>query len=385
MSDRQPGAAPGERRKILGWLQVVGVNLGLLLAGLFAVELIFGEWFAAYHPPSGAIFGRTFKLEQRYYRPHKVITYVRDHYGLRGSSAPISDIELVTVGGSTTDQIFITEGETFQDIIHARTGLRITNAGDEGISSTGHIVAIEDWLHLIPGLRPRAYLHYIGVNDAAFAYLTTLPGGEKVLHAQLDNQKDRRALHRFVRGRSALIQGYIRLKDWWGGPPAIFETRDPATDAGAAPIRAEANRATITDYIERIYKPNVRRLFELHKERNEQVILVSQPARPSQFRREGSDVWVLNPGFAGYAVALALVNDATAALCRERPRECHFIDLASEVAFEDDEFYDNVHTTPAGARRIGEFLSRKLLPIMRPNSASISFGESSSRRHGTPR
>jgi len=350
------------------WLHVIGVNLGLLLAGIVAVELIFGQWLAPYHPPSGAIFGRTFKLEQHYYRPHKVITYVRDRYGLRGSSAPIGDIELVTVGGSTTDQIFITEGETFQDIIHARTGLRVTNAGDEGISSTGHIVAVEDWLHRIPGLRPRFYLHYIGVNDAAFAYLTTLPGGNKVLQAQIDNQKDRRALHRIIRGRSALIQGYIRLRDWWDGPPKIFEAPDHGTDAGRNEIKAEVDGTALIDYIERIYKPNVRRLLELHQERNEKVILVSQPARPSAFRRESSDVWVRNPGFAGYAVALSLVNDATGALCQERPGECYFIDLASELAFEDDDFYDNVHTTPAGARRIGEFLSRKLLQIMPANA-----------------
>jgi hypothetical protein len=374
MSDIGPGSADAQGRKMPAWLHVIGVNLGLLLAGIVAVELIFGQWLAPYHPPSGAIFGRTFKLEQHYYRPHKVITYVRDRYGLRGSSAPIGDIELVTVGGSTTDQIFITEGETFQDIIHARTGLRVTNAGDEGISSTGHIVAVEDWLHRIPDLRPRFYLHYIGVNDAAFAYLTTLPGGNKVLQAQIDNQKDRRALHRIVRGRSALIQGYIRLRDWWGGPPKIFEAPDHGTDAGRNEIKAEVDGTALIDYIERIYKPNVRRLLELHQERNEKVILVSQPGRPSAFRREGSDVWVRNPGFAGYAVALSLVNDATGALCHERPGKCYFIDLASELAFENDDFYDNVHTTPAGARRIGEFLSRKLLQIM-PVNAETSARE----------
>src|SRR3954451_17919465 len=245
MSDIGPGSADAQGRKMPAWLHVMGGNLGLLLAGIVAEELLFGEWIAAYNPPSGAIFGRTFKLEQHYYRPHKVITYVRDRYGLRGSSALIGDIELVTVGGSTTDQIFITEGETFQDIIHARTGLRVTNAGDEGISSTGHIVAVEDWLHRIPGLRPRFYLHYIGVNDAAFAYLSTLPGGNKVVQAQLDNQNDRRALHRFVRGRSALIQGYIRLKDWWGGPPRIFETRDHVINAAGKEIKAEIDRTAV--------------------------------------------------------------------------------------------------------------------------------------------
>ena len=363
----EPNSASGWRSKFPTWLQVVAVNLGLLLTGVAAAELIFGEWFAPYHPPSGAIFGRTFKLEQRYYQPHKVITYVRDHYGLRGSTTPVAEIELVTVGGSTTDQRFITEGETWQDIIHARTGLRITNAGDEGISSTGHVVAIEDWLHLIPGLRARFYLHYIGVNDAAFADMTTRPGGQKILQALVNDQKNRRALHRFVKGRSALIQGTIRLKDWWSGPPAIFENQGAGTGAGRELIKAEVDRTALIDYVDRIYKPNLRRLFELHKERGEQIILVSQLARPSQFKRVGSDVWVRNSAFAGYAVALSLVNDATGTLCRERPQGCFFIDLASELRFEDDEFYDQVHTTPAGARRTGEFLSRALLPIVRGN------------------
>ncbi|HWP14109.1 MAG TPA: hypothetical protein VNM46_00630, partial [Xanthobacteraceae bacterium] len=91
MSDIRVGSPTEQRRKILAWTHVVGVNLGLLLAGIVVVELVFGEWFAPYHPPSGAIFGRTFKLEQHYYQPYKVITYVRDRYGLRGSSVPIPD------------------------------------------------------------------------------------------------------------------------------------------------------------------------------------------------------------------------------------------------------------------------------------------------------
>src|SRR3954452_6679784 len=51
MSDIGPGSADAQRRKISAWLHVIGVNLGLLLAGIVAVELIFGEWFAPYHPP----------------------------------------------------------------------------------------------------------------------------------------------------------------------------------------------------------------------------------------------------------------------------------------------------------------------------------------------
>ena len=122
------------------------------------------------------------------------------------------------------------------------------------------------------------------------------------------------------------------------------------------------------EYVKRVYEPNLRRLIEEHRKRDEQVIFVSQTARPSMFRVEGDIIWVRDPGIAGYAVALRLVNAATEAVCNQHAPRCRFIDLASDVSFEDREFYDNVHTTSAGARRIGIYLAKKLLPIVRPES-----------------
>lgn len=351
--------------RLRAWAKVLGVNLIVALVGVILLELTLGRWFAPYHPPSGSIFRRTFKLEQRYYEPHGVITYVRDEYGLRGPEKDLSKIEVVTVGGSTTDQILISEGETWQDVIHALTGIGITNAGDEGISSTGHVVALVEWLHRIPNFHPRFYLHYIGLNDAAFAYLWTLPGSKGFAETQIADQENRRALHRFIRGRSALVQGFIALKSWLSGPPAIFSAQPASRDASAPEVRAEVNQQPIMGYIQRIYEPNLRRLILEHQKRGEHAIMVSQTTRPSMFRVEGDTVWVRDPGVAGYVVALRLINVATRRVCLEHVPTCHFIDLASEMSFSDDEFYDRVHTTPAGARRIGVYLAGKLLPIVR--------------------
>ena len=46
------------------------------------------------------------------------IYYSRDQWGLRGESFKNpSDVKMLTVGGSTTDQRYITEGETWQDVM----------------------------------------------------------------------------------------------------------------------------------------------------------------------------------------------------------------------------------------------------------------------------
>ena len=178
-------------------------------------------------------FRSDIQLEQKLYQPHGVVTYVRDEYGLRGPEKAVEKIEVASVGGSTTDQTLISEGETWQDVIFAQTGIRITNAGDEGISSTGHVVALVEWLHRIPNFRPRFYLHYIGLNDAAFAQAWTLPGSKDLVEAQIADQENRRALHRFIRGRSALVQGFIALKSWIGGPPSLYCFADSARSSGS--------------------------------------------------------------------------------------------------------------------------------------------------------
>ena len=104
--------------------------------------------------------------------------------------------------------------------------------------------------------RPRFYLHYIGLNDAVFAYAWTLPNARPLVEAQIADQENRRALHRFIRGRSALVQGFIALQSWLGGPPKVF-TAPPAQRFQDAPeVRAEANEQPIREYIRRIYEPN---------------------------------------------------------------------------------------------------------------------------------
>ena len=233
----------------VGWVggEFVGINLIIALVGVIVIELALGRWFAPYHPPSGFIFGQTFTLEQKFYQPHGIVTYVRDEYGLRGPGKGESKkSRLRASAGPRRTRRSSPKGETLGRMpSFAQTGIRITNAGDEGISSTGHVVAVVEWLHRIPNFRPRFYLHYIGLNDAAFAQAWTRPGSRDLIEAQIADQENRRALHRFIRGRSALVQGFIALKSWIGGPPRVFTASLTQRDPAAPEVRAEVDQAPI--------------------------------------------------------------------------------------------------------------------------------------------
>lgn len=56
-----------------------------------------------------------------------------------------------------------------------------------------------------------------------------------------------------------------------------------------------------------------------------------------------------------------LFNDVTMSVCKKQRAIC--IDLAYEVKWEDDDFYDFIHMTPKGVKKIGEYIFANLRDI----------------------
>jgi hypothetical protein len=333
---------------------LLAVNGGLILLGLCALELIFGNWFLPYMPPLPAMLNQKTIYMQELYEPWSKVTYIRDKYGLRGLTRPISDVELVTVGGSTTDQKFISEGETWQDVIYSRTGIIIANAGVDGMAASGHIIAVEDWLHRIPGLHPKHFLHYVGLNDALLPSLGALQSWEHLARAE---SKRKPTWTRQLEARSAIWHGVTTLGLWLRGP--IILNHGALERRAGEWTEARVDRRQITRYVEETFKPNLRELLDIHRRNGEIAIFVSQTANPLFVEREHGTVFVASPDIVRWAPALYEINAVTGAVCRESPENCRFIDLAEKMSLEPADFYDLVHNTPIGARKIGDFLAHE--------------------------
>ena len=121
-------------------------NLVLMGLGVVLSELIFGNWI---HPNNlnklNIIRSKTieYSVEDLYDFSSPTISYTRDEYGFRGSFKNPSEIDILTVGGSTTDQRYIMDGHTWQDAIqrqfkHTGNELVVANAGVDGQSTFGH-------------------------------------------------------------------------------------------------------------------------------------------------------------------------------------------------------------------------------------------------------
>lgn len=348
-------------------IRLAGINLGLVLLVLLAAELIFGSWLFG---PSYSDLNLPRNTMRRFdvsamYPGGSIAVYRRDRYGLRGTYDDPSRIDILTIGGSTTNEIYISEDETWPDRLaenfrHAGRPLTVVNAGVDGQSTVGLIRNFDVWFPLIPNLKARYVLAYIGINDLALGEQGADEPGTK-FDAMKSPSLARRWRH-YVRNHSALYglfrsaRGFVQARTAKVNHQIVdyaaltWREADPSEGMAAA-------RAALAPQLAR-YRERLLVLIDRIRAFGSMPILVTQ--HQGFYRRMGSRVLFVEPaeGNLGGFRTLALFNQTTLAVCRETGILC--IDLGGEIEFEPGDFYDRVHTAPQGSKRVADFLFDRL-------------------------
>jgi lysophospholipase L1-like esterase len=347
-------------------LVILAVNALLLAAGVVAVELLFGGWLDARHLNRlNLIKGGVYKhdVSGLYKSDRPLITYSRDKYGLRGSYGSPSGIRILTVGGSTTDQRYIGDGQTWQDALQRefqRAGLAVpvANAGVDGQSTFGHIADFKWWFPDIPGLAPEFILFYVGINDyhidaaERFDRLVS-DGGSAGIWDRIQENSAIWNLFKTLRGMyKALVVsriGHQRVD--FGG---LKWAREPLQkDYGFMAPRLAA------------YAQRLRVLADLTRRLGATPIFVSQPTRHYRITSQGLEGWADETPYDDRRIngldfhhLMRQFDGVARTVAKEKG--AIFVDLASRTEWTDRDFYDFVHMTPQGAEKVGRFLYQAL-------------------------
>ena len=347
-------------------VKILGVNFLILAVGIVLIELIFGDWFTNKQmnflniPRNVSI---SFDLEGLYNSGDSVATYIRDQYGFRSFYPSPEKINILTVGGSTTDQRYVTEGKTWQDVLannfksEGKT-VYVVNAGVDGQTTVGHIKDLEWWFPYITGLHPKYILYYVGINELFIPELTE--------YDDLYNKKYRPTLWDKICDRSALFYLYRTMSGTY-----------KAYKAGLAHHPFSMRNAHLTDKAlltnhERFmhnliiaYESRLHYLLKTTKEMGATPICVTQVYRlykKVNGRTMGTDGKSNYRGVQingmDYYYMMQIINRCTLKVCNEEGGIP--IDLANELKFSDDDFYDSGHNTDVGSAKIGNYLYKKL-------------------------
>ncbi|MFA5025580.1 MAG: SGNH/GDSL hydrolase family protein [Candidatus Shapirobacteria bacterium] len=165
-------------KNVIKKASIIFLFIFFVFLSLFIVEVMFRIW----GPPQIRLVGTKILLRknettnnQCYFDSNKIkrnIVVTKNSLGFRGPEPPenfYKHLSLITVGGSTTECIFITEGKTWTDYLQSNLlsyfpGIWINNAGIDGHSTYGHIELMKQY---IGKLKPNYVLFLVGINDMA--------------------------------------------------------------------------------------------------------------------------------------------------------------------------------------------------------------------------
>ncbi len=353
-------------------MRIISVNVVFLGIGLLVLELFFGDWYGTHRLNRLNLTQHQtliFDVSKLYSSGTGKAIYKKDAYGFRGPYTSLNSIDILTLGGSTTEQKYITEGNTWQDILRQdfkREGkiVNVVNAGVDGQSTYGHIKDFDWWFAFIPDLKVNYFLFFVGLNDF---FRDETNEFDDLLKTTL-SLKDRSVLYHLFRTFRGIWLAKIYKIDHHSIDFKTLEWVETQPNV-------EHHEVLLRDQVA-AYDKRLKILAQRVRKLNGTPIFVTQPHR--KYKKLGGKIVGVKGvplGFPwGKAVyggkkingidsylMMKVFNEKTLEVCREVGGIC--IDLASELEFDDDDFYDFAHNTPEGAEKIGHYLHKKLAGI----------------------
>ena len=147
------------------------VNILIFIIGLFSTEIIFGKWFSENkYYCSYVLCKKNYKFKHEIFSSEYNGTYSKNSDGLRGNFDNNLNIRVLVLGGSTTDQRYLSDNDTWPNQLQKyfekiNKNFKVANAGIDGQSTIGHIWNFKNWFKNIENLKPKIIIFYIGIND----------------------------------------------------------------------------------------------------------------------------------------------------------------------------------------------------------------------------
>lgn len=355
--------------RLRGIMRLIGINFVVLLVGVAIVELAFGGWFGANKATLviAKNVTRTFDVSGLYKSANPVIEYRRDKYGLRGAYPSPAEIDILAIGGSTTNEIFMAQENTWTgrlgDLLSG-SGRRVhvVNAGVDGQSTVGLLRDFELWFPTIPALKPKYVLAYVGINSLAVVKSGNMNAQDyvvakrRVFRQIIHNNSAIYALIRNIQGMIVAKQAnLIHVQQNYDGTNWTAPATPPDVDGWAAAHAQslEAFAGTVKELAKRIRALGAEPIFVTQQKATYRIRDGQVLGKP---RADGGvDL--------GDYEGLTAINRTTMRACREASAIC--IDLASTVRFEDGDQYDGLHTTPSGSEKVARIMYGALKDVLK--------------------
>ena len=342
---------------MISFLKILIVNLAIFIFGIVIIELFFGTWLKNLNYSNLLIPRQQTNIISSFPYKHNTLgIYSRDKNGFRANQYSLNQIDILILGGSTTEERDVDDKKIWTKIFekNLRKEYKVLNAGIGGQTSFGHSSMFNMWFSRHPDLNPDFIIIYLGINDALY-FVESLNNKNILNKGRQLNSSNRDTLTsigfidrsiQYLKNNSIFHSVYLIIKGnmiskkyeiSYNSNPNIFSAYHQE-----APINNIKPGEKISNIFIDYYYKNLREISEHSKNYNAKTILVTQVISKNH--------WLYD--------YLNKINILTMSFCKTNKINC--INLKdNKLKLKENHFYDGIHTTPDGSKLIGEFISDK--------------------------
>ena len=303
------------------------------------------------------------------------IKYKHNSIGLRGAEPPKDfdkSLTIITIGGSTTECYYLSEGKTWSDRLQKHLSehfkkIWVNNAGVDGHTTYGNIVMLKDH---VARIKPEVVIFLIGINDVGTLkwckYDKNILGMVYRENGWItycaNYSKTFALLDTYIRYKKAEKKNLIHFKN-------AEHTQMNLRKLKLYPVEKSDWKKEIAKHRSNYlipYSLRVQALIDIAQIYGITPVLVTQPALYGEGTDPTTGVNLERIDVGGNSGRLAwkileLYNDTT----RETGKKNNVlvINLASSMPKDSKYFYDFLHFTNQGAEKVAEIINDKLQPL----------------------
>lgn len=291
--------------------------------------------------------------------------HTKNSLGFRGPPLPpsLADyLSLITIGGSTTECFYLSDGKTWADRLGEKLAqdfakVWVNNAGLDGATTYRHLILMEDY---VVNIKPNLVLFLVGINDVGVGEIQDRsPEGLGGRLKSLTNKSEVYSLglniYRYLVARHrGLHHEEVNLKA-----------------QGALDVPPAIQRETLRKYREEslpYYHTRLEQLIRVCRAHEITPVFITQPTLygPGIDPVTGVDLGKVKLGENLNGELMSAVVDLYNETLRQvgAQEQVKVIDLARELPRNSTYYYDYLHYTEAGATTVAEIIYRELRPYL---------------------
>ena len=346
-------------------IKIFSINIFIFLILIFILEIVLGYLINKNKNLDChyLLCERTFKYKtdlHDYINTYE-ITYTRDSYGFRDRHKNLNKIDILAIGGSTTDERYLKNEDTWTNTFqrqlstYFKKDIDVVNSGIDGQSTFGHIWNFENWYNKLENFYPKYIIFYIGINDVLYR-----PDryGYRSSKYNFDNNQDISNLSLlnkvkfFLKKNNGIIYKlYVFINDFFISD--IYEVGHSNT-RDKFDYKIPNKQLKIDLNSKKKFLDNLDLLYEYSKKIKSTPIFVTQ--KTLRGKKVNEQILSMNEyDFYDYEknISNIIIN-----FCNEKKIFC--INLNKNLDLKQEEMYDLVHFSPEGSKKFSNFLFSNL-------------------------